>query len=92
MSIRIGLFTRRAKKKAGQASSTATYIEVSSHTEISAKLAELGAKEVGLLCRDRTGNTTLEGEMFKVADLKASHFEWLSAKPAEFQTRGLFYD
>lgn len=92
MSIRIGLFTRRAKKKEGQASTTATYVEVSNLAELAAKVAGLGAKEVGLLRRDRAGTTTLEGKMFPAGELAASHFEWLSAKGTEFETRGLFYD
>lgn len=91
-SIRIGLFTPRKRRKKGQSSTTTTYVEVVTAEELSAKLTALGAKRVGLIRRDRAGETQPEGEMFAPSGLKTKHLEWLSAKPAEFETRGLFYD
>lgn len=92
MSYRIGLFTeaKQKKKKTGR-TSTNVYVDVNTVADLAAKLAELGAQEVGQLLRDRTGGTSLEGKMFPVAELSAKHLEWVVAKPAEFQTRAFFY-
>lgn len=92
MTTRIGLFTRQAPKKKGQPSTTATYIEVATAADLAAKVLALGAKRAGLMRRDRDGTTHLEGEMFEPAKFNTVHFEWLAAKPPEFQTRGVFYD
>ncbi len=92
MNKRIGLFTPIARQKKDGPTTTTTYVEVSTAAELGAKLAALGAKRVGLLCRDRFGTTRLEGTMFAVADLKDEHVEWASAKSTDFETRGLFYD
>ncbi|HVS50900.1 MAG TPA: hypothetical protein VHD62_01000 [Opitutaceae bacterium] len=91
MKMRIGLFTPDSRK--GTAKTTATtYVEIVEIKDLAEKLASLGAKNVGLLCRDRTGATRIEGAMFSPAELKPSHLDWLNAKSAEFETRGLFYD
>lgn len=92
MKQRIGLFTPAKKKKKGGATTSATYVEVSTLTELTEKLASLGAKRVGLLLRERTGTTKLEGKMVAPSELGAEHLKWLLEKPAEFQTRGLFYE
>ncbi len=91
MSYRIGLFTDAKRRKKTGKSTSNIYVDVDTLKDLAAKLAELGAVEVGLLCRHRTGDTTLEGEMFPVAGLGEKHLKWLTDKPAEFQTRGLFY-
>ena len=92
MSTRIGLFTNRKNQKRGQSTTTKVYVEVKEPKELSSKLAELGAKRVALLCRNRTGTTRMEGKMFSPADITAEHITWLVGKAAEFETRGLFYD
>jgi hypothetical protein len=92
MTTRIGLFTHQDRKKKGLPSTVATYVDVATAAELAAKIIELGAKRAGMMRRDRDGNTQLEGEMFEPTKLNAVHLEWLSAKPADFQTRGVFYD
>ena len=92
MTTRIGLFTPRKRRKKGQSSTVTTYVEISTPAELAAKVSALGGKRVGLLCRDRAGNTEVQGEMFAPSTLDAKHLEWLMAKPVDFQTRGLFYD
>ena len=92
---RVGLSTpvTASKKKKGDPKTTTTsYVEVSSATELASKLGALGAKRVGLLCRDRLGTTRLEGEMFSVSELKDSHMNWVTAEAPEFETRGIYYD
>lgn len=66
--------------------------EVADAADLVGKLSELGATRAGLMRRDRDGTTHLEGEMFAPAKLGPVHLTWLTEKPAEFQTRGLFYD
>jgi hypothetical protein len=92
MPSRIGLFTHRPRKKKGQASTVASYTEVATAADLTARILALGGKRAGLMRRDRDGTTHLEGEMFEPAKLNAVHFEWLTATPAQFQTRGVFYD
>ena len=92
MKKRIGLFTPRAKIKKGFSTTTTTYVEVEDVAELAAKLSGLGATRLGLLCRDRLGATSIEGKMFPASDLKSAHIDWLTEKPKEFQTRGLFYE
>jgi hypothetical protein len=93
MKKRIGLFTSKtARRKAGDATTTASYVEIEEIPDLKERLAGLGAKRVGLLQRDRLGATHLEGEMFSPAELKSEHVEWLTSPGEEFQTRGLFYD
>jgi hypothetical protein len=92
MTTRIGLFTPRKRRKKGQTSTTTTYVEVATPAELTAKMIALGAKRTGLLSRDRDGNTEVQGEMFAPTALSDKHLAWLTAKPAEFETRGLFYD
>lgn len=91
MPHRIGLFTEATKKKKSGKTSTNVYVDVATVEDLSAALAKLGAKEVGQLCRERTGTTSLEGKMFPLSELNAKHLKWLTEKPSEFQTRGLFY-
>ena len=90
--MRIGLFTTRERKKTGQSSTVTLYVEASTPAELSARLAELGAKRAGLLKRDRTGTTSLEGKMFAPSEVTEQHLAWLAEKPAEFQTRGVFFE
>ena len=92
MTQRIGLFTPNKRKKKDAPTTTTTYIEVADAADLEGKLTALGAKRIGLLCRDRTGATRLEGAMFEPAGLEATHLKWLADKPAEFETRGLFYE
>ena len=92
MANRIGLFTPRKHRKHGQTSTVATYVEIETPEELAATLVGLGAHRTGLLSRDRDGNTEVEGEMFPPSGLTAKHLEWLAAKPAEFRTRGVYYD
>lgn len=92
MNKRIGLFTPVARKKKGGPTTTTTYVEVDKAADLAVKLVALGAKRVGLLCRDRLGTTRMEGSMFSVTELKDEHLDWASAKPPEFETRGIFYD
>jgi hypothetical protein len=92
MTTRIGLFTPRKKRKKGQSSTVTMYVEITTPAELAEKVIGLGGKRAGLICRDRAGNTEVQGEMFAPAALSAKHLEWLTAKPEEFQTRGLFYD
>lgn len=93
MATRIGLFTpSKVKKKKDPRTTTTFYVEVDSMTDLVAKLAEHGAKKVGLLWRDRTGETHLEGKMTVPAELTEKDFDWLSAKPKDFQTRGLYFE
>lgn len=92
MNKRIGLFTEKTttkKKKAG--TTTSSYVDVASSKDLIEKLAGLGAKKVGLLRRDRLGTTHLEGAMLAPADLKDEHLAWLTAKPEQFETRGIYY-
>lgn len=91
-TIRIGLFTPRKKRKKGQTTTVTTYVEVVSAEELTSTLTGLGAKRVGLIRRDRAGETKAEGEMMAPSALTAKHLKWLAATPAEFETRGLFYD
>ena len=90
--MRIGLFTTRERKKQGQSSTVTSYVDVNTSKELSAKLSELGAKRVGMLLRDRTGTTKLEGAMFAPNEITAQHMAWLAEKPAEFQTRAVFFE
>jgi hypothetical protein len=93
MKTRIGLFTpKKSRRKKGEASTTTSYVEIETVSDLSAKLADLGAKKVGLLRRDRLGATHLEGKMIPAAELNDGHVKWLTAKSAEFETRGLFYE
>lgn len=92
MSTRIGLFTHRQRQKKGQPSAEATYVEVATAAELAAKVLALGAKRAGLMHRDRAGTTQLEGTMFAPSELSEEHFAWLTAKPTQFEVRGLFYD
>ena len=91
---RIGLFTPAAatRKKGERETTKSSYVEVTNAADLAAKLTSLGAKRVGLLCRDRLGTTRMEGEMFPVSGLKDSHVEWVTTEPPEFETRGIFYD
>lgn len=90
--MRIGLFTTRERKKQGQSSTVTSYVDVNTPEELSAKLTELGAKKVGMLLRDRTGTTKLEGSMFTPNEITAQHIAWLAEKSTEFQTRGVFFE
>lgn len=92
MTHRIGLFTQRQKTKSGQPSTVATYVDVADAAQLVSKLNELGAARAGLMRRDRDGTTHLEGDMFTPPQLGKLQFTWLTDKPTEFQTRGLFYD
>lgn len=92
MSKHIGLFTPVARKKKGGPTTTTVYVDVETAADLVKKLVELGAKRAGLLSRDRLGTTRLEGTMMPVTELKAEHLDWAMAKPAEFETRGIFYD
>ena len=93
MSKRIGLFTpKNSRRKKGDTTTTASYVDVDSVSDLAAKLTQLGAKRVGLLRRDRLGVTHNEGAMFPIADLRPSHLEWVTGKAEEFQTRGLYYE
>ncbi|MDO8540612.1 MAG: hypothetical protein Q7S40_09280 [Opitutaceae bacterium] len=92
MKKRIGLFTPVARKKKNGPTTTTSYVEVSAAAELAEKLTALGAKRVGLLCRDRLGTTRMEGSMFAVGDLKDEHVDWVTTKAPEFETRGIFYD
>ena len=93
MAKRIGLFTpSKVKKKKDARTTTTFYVEVDSIEDLVVKLSEHGAKKVGLLSRDRIGETHLEGKMIVPAELTAKDFEWLSAKPKEFGTRGLYFE
>jgi hypothetical protein len=91
-TTRIGLFTPRKKRKKGQSTTVTIYVEVVSAEELTSTLTGLGAKRVGLIRRDRAGETKAEGEMIAPSALTAKHLKWLAATPAEFETRGLFYD
>jgi hypothetical protein len=93
MKTRIGLFTpKKHGRKKGEASTTTSYVEIGTTADLSAKLSDLGARQVGLLRRDRLGATHLEGKMFLAAELNDGHVKWLTAKSGEFETRGLFYE
>jgi len=93
MKKRIGLFTSKtARRKKGDATTTASYVEIEEIPDLKERLASLGAKRIGLLQRDRLGNTHLQGTMFSPADLNSEHVDWLTGPVEEFQTRGLFYD
>lgn len=93
MKKRIGLFTpKKGRIKKGEATTTTSVVEVATLPELTAKLAELGAKRVGLLHRDRVGTTRLEGAMMAPADLKPEHLDWLTAASGQFETRGLFFE
>src|SRR5688572_22036231 len=79
MNKRIGLFTdadRKKQKKTGQTTKT-SYVDIVAAQDLAEKLQGLGAKEVGLLRRDRFGTTHLEGKMFPVAELKEEHVDWV---------------
>jgi hypothetical protein len=91
MKTRIGLFTpKRHPHKKGEATTTTTYVEIDALADLAAKLAELGIKQIGLLRRDRSGATHIEGTMFPASELKPETLAWLTAKSAEFETRGLY--
>jgi hypothetical protein len=92
MTTRIGLFTPRQKRKKGQTSTVTTYVEIATPAELADQITGLGGKRVGLISRDRDGNTEVQGDLFAPDALTAKHLAWITAKPAEFQTRGLFYD
>jgi len=92
MTTRIGLFTHAKKQKKGGRTTENIYVDIDSLDALSAKLNELGAQQVGLMSRDRTGTTHLEGKMFPVAELKETHLSWLSSKPEQFATRALFFE
>lgn len=91
-TVRIGLFTPRKRRKKGQSSTVTTYVEVVTAEELASTLAGLGAKRVGLIRRDRAGESKAEGELMAPSALSAKHLKWLSATPVEFETRGLYYD
>jgi hypothetical protein len=93
MNKRIGLFTEvtSKKQKAGPRTTDASYVDVAGAPDLVEKLAALGAKKVGLLRKDRNGTTHMEGSMLAPADLNEEHLDWLTAKPAEFETRGVYY-
>ena len=92
MKKRIGLFASKSKIRKGAATTNTCYVEVDDVAELTAKLSDLGATKLGLLCRDRLGATSLEGKMFPASDLTQAHLDWLVEKPKEFQTRGLFLE
>jgi hypothetical protein len=93
MKKRIGLFTsRKFPKKKDDTTTTTSYVEVDTPAELAAKLTALGAKRIGLLRRDRLGETHLEGEMFSPSDLTARQVDWLAGVAPQFETRGLFYE
>ena len=92
MNKRIGLFTDAAKKKkAGARTTDASYVEIAGAPDLVEKLTGLGARKVGLLRKDRNGTTTMEGAMMAPADLSEKHVDWLTAKPTEFEIRGVYY-
>lgn len=93
MSKRIGLFTENPspKKKKSTATTTVTYVDIETAQDLITKLVGLGAKKVGLLRKDRVGTTHLEGAMVAPADLKDEHVSWVTAKPEQFETRGIYY-
>lgn len=91
-TVRIGLFTPRKKRKKGQSSTVTTYVEVVTAEELASTLTGLGAKRVGLIRRDRAGESKAEGETMAPTALTAKHLKWLAAKPEEFEIRGVFYD
>jgi hypothetical protein len=92
MSQRIGLFTELGtpNKKSARTTS-ASYVDIETAKDLADKLAGLGAKKCGLLRRDRLGETHLEGAMLAPTDLKDEHLTWLTAKPDQFETRGVYY-
>lgn len=92
MKKRIGLFTPVARRKKDGPTTTTSYVEVDAAPELMKKLAALGAKRIGLLCRDRLGTTRMEGTMFAVNGLKDEHLNWVTEKAPAFETRGLYYD
>jgi len=94
MNKRIGLFTEigsQKKKNRTARTTTASYVDVSTAQDLVEKLQGLGAKQVGLLRRDRLGETHLEGKMLQPAELNDTHLEWLTAKADGFETRGVYY-
>jgi hypothetical protein len=92
MSQRIGLFTELGtpNKKSARTTS-ASYVDIETAKDLADKLVGLGAKKVGLLRRDRLGETHLEGAMLAPTDLKDEQLKWLAAKPDQFETRGVYY-
>ena len=88
---RIGLFTENSAKKKKATTTVTSYVDVATAQDLITKLVELGAKRVGLLRRDRLGATHLEGAMLPPTGLKPEHMEWVTAKPDQFETRGIFY-
>lgn len=92
MNKRIGLFTHETRQKKTGRTSSASFVEISAAADLAEKLSALGAKRVGLLRRDRLGETHLEGSMFAVTELKEEHVNWVTAKTPDFETRGIFYD
>lgn len=92
MNKRIGLFTPVPHTKKNAPTTTTTYVEVDTAADLVKKLVALGARRVGLLCKDRLGTTRMEGTMFPPSALKDEHIDWATAKAAEFETRGIFYD
>jgi hypothetical protein len=94
MNKRIGLFTElgpQKKKAATTRTTSASYVDVGTAKDLVEKLQGLGARQVGLLRRDRLGVTHLEGKMLQPADISDTHLEWLTAKPEGFETRGIYY-
>ena len=92
LTLRIALYTPRKRRKKGQTSTTTSYVEVDSAQDLSTKLLALGAKRVGLIRRDRAGETKAEGDLFAPSAITAKHLNWLKADPKEFEIRGLYYD
>jgi len=86
MKTRIGLVTTKAMGR-----SSTSFVEVEGLKELSAELTKIGAKRVALFWRDRIGDGHVEGEPFAVADLKDTHFTWVSTHPKDGM-RGLFCD
>lgn len=91
-TIRIGLFTPRKRRKKGQPSTVTTYVDVITAEELAAKLTALGAKRVGLIRRDRAGESRAEGPLMPPGALTSKHLKWLDSEPGEFETRGLYFD
>jgi len=86
MKKRIGLVTTK-----GMGRSTTTFVEVADLKDLGAELAKIGAKRVALFWRDRIGDGHTEGEPLAAADLKDTHFAWLTTQPKDGM-RGLFCD
>jgi hypothetical protein len=92
MSQRIGLFTELGTPNKRSARTTsASYVDIENAKDLADKLVGLGAKKFGLLRRDRLGETHLEGAMLAPTEVKDDHLKWLTAKPDQFETRGVYY-